>query len=328
MSKVLKWGVAIGAGVIVALFLLVFYVSLKVKNELQNNLDRYAFHFNQRSEEMISAIGGMNGVNRGQVKLNPFVCKGFLSYECVSKLTVDYDKNNGFSIDHLVVSFQEIRTNSMKMGLSGKVVFDNNESEARSELIPQNFKIINSFVVRDRRSGEIENEVALNFNAPKLDGNLQADYKIRNAKLANKNIIKAIQIILAENGDLASLDLEYMIRQFKLSLNGDVQESIFASMRRENGILTKKDFDTRIDSFTQIFNQLLPGLGVSYIDNLEGLRNIAIHFAKFIKSEEKTFSFSVESREEGWGKVSDLQFLSTNQLFTKLDQYFIFKDGP
>ncbi len=322
MSKILKWAVYTGAGVIAILFLLVFYVSSKVKSELEHNLNGYVHYFNQYYTDVLHDIN----MNDAEAKLAPFVCKGIVNYDCKTSLDVILDKQtqDGFKVKDLNLSFSDIRTNSMKIGLSG-VIENANTLETESAIVPKNFALSSVLKIIDRQKGQMENATVLKFQSNAMKAKIEAGYGIRDLSLANKNIIKVIQTILAESGGLTNLDLEFMIKNFALKLEGKNIREVFANILKAQNDL---EYDKKVDSMIWLVGGMLPSFGFRDSTNISALQTTATQLSKFLKSQDDNFLFNLEARDEVWGRLSDFNEINLEHFIQNLDQHFIFKAMP
>ncbi len=322
MSKFLKWGVCIGAGLIVVLFLLVCYVSSKVKSELENNLNGYAHYFNQQYTDVLHDI---NNMNDAKIRLSPFVCNGIINYDCKTSLDVILDRQtqSGFKVKDLNLSFSDIRTNSMKIGLSG-VIENVNTLETESAIVPKNFALSSVLKIIDRQKGQMENATVLRFQSNAMKAKIEAGYGMRDLSLANKNIIKVIQTILAESGGLANLDLEFMIKNFALKLEGKNIREVFANILKAQNDL---EYDKKVDSMIWLIGGMLPSFGFSDSANISALQTMASQLSRFFKSQDDNFLFNLEARDEVWGRFSDFNEINLQHFIQNLDKNFIFKAG-
>lgn len=322
MSKILKWAVYIGAAVIAILFLLVFYVSSKVKSELEHNLNGYVHYFNQQYTDMLHHANR----NDAEVKLAYFVCKGMVNYDCKTSLDVILDKQTqgGFKVKDLNLSFSDIRTNSMKIGLSG-VIENVNTLETESAIVPKNFALSSVLKIIDRQKGQMENATVLKFQSNAMKAKIEAGYGMRDLSLANKNIIKVIQTILAESGGLSNLDLEFMIKNFALKLEGKNIREVFANILKAQNDL---EYDKKVDSMIWLVGGMLPSFGFRDSANISALQTMATQLSKFLKSQDDNFLFNLEARDEVWGRLSDFNEINLEHFIQNLDQHFIFKAMP
>ncbi len=290
MSKVMRRVVLGGGVVILVLFLLVLYVSSKVKGELEKNLSAYA---GSVSKSYSGEINTIEGDQSAKLDIPPFKCKGLFGYTCKSHVIFSRDGQEKFGIRDLELDFKDIRTDSMKFDVSGKFTLsDPNLLDFPKELAFDGFKITSLQKVVSQQDGRIESKANLSLYSQHYTINLETLLFAQSLQLANKNIIKIVQELFFQNESHSGL--VYQMPYCKLTSKSENFKAAFLQYSQ----MPSSEYDKRVDESVALTSLLVGILGFRDVNNLSAVSELSSGYAQLFKSQAHQVSLLLRAKNQ------------------------------
>ncbi|CBG40140.1 hypothetical protein [Helicobacter mustelae] len=234
--KIAKIILGIGALICVGLFVFFYIISNKVKKELQAQVNSTISAFNQ------------DGI--AQITFDPFVCKGFFSYECKSQ-RLELSTLWGQKITEvrdIRFGFKNITPKSIDetLHLSTPNFFGDIYEAEDLGGVEVNYE--GSESIKDAKIGEILNDWKLSFDLLAASLKLQGKRRNQDPKWANQNII---QIEMASMRNLgakllnAGQDLAYQELELQIDSKG-LENFAYTFLQKRGMEMSKQEYEEQV----------------------------------------------------------------------------------
>ena len=289
--KVAKWILLIGAGFIGVLLILFFYISLRVKSDFENKINKYTQAL--KSQDL-------------DLDFKPFKCKGFLNYECKSpylKIS-EPDGRVLVELEDFVIGLKNIKTKSMEEYARGKIhalPFD-----MPMVFMPQEFEYHNDDSVLDARTGEILRKSTLKLKAKGLWFAISGNLRAKSEDFVNKNIIK----IAFHSYDRDFYNkLSLYVKDIELQLQSkNLKEAYFNFLQQSEGKLSEEQYNSIVDEKVQGLGFLMGMFGLFNTPYHEDLLSALGGYAGLLKGKISSIDVKLSSQDEVYFDFSYFNF--------------------
>ena len=275
-----------GLVIIVVLCIVLFYVSYKVKKDLENNLNQVFSDSTHYSDQISDKIPKA-------FLIKPFKCSGIMSFKCSSNLELKTHDEVLAKLDNFSIIVEQIRMDSVVIKTDSKIVFSSSfysDYPAMLKLLPHYFKINLKRSVLDRKRGVILDKVDFELDSDATSLKLGTQYELESKKFINRNAIQSIQISKDLYDGQIDLDDKIGIHKISAYLRSKQLKTAMMQLMQEKKIIkdnNESDYESKIDeSFVTIgflagmmgpkgyilqTNQLLKGLSELLKDQVKEL---------------------------------------------------------
>ncbi|MCE3037589.1 hypothetical protein LW135_07105 [Helicobacter sp. faydin-H20] len=316
-KRIAKIILIIGAGVICALFILFTYVSTKVKNEFEAQLNVF-FNMGQRGDGFYFEIP------------KPFSCSGFFSYECkVPVLKIMLQQEKQAEIDNFTMGFRDIRINSLQRYMRGNIKTLEIAQNISPEFIPHSFEYISKDSVVDRHSGEVFSHSVFKTIGNNADAEIQTNLKLKSKKFSNKNIINIFKDLFEHNMDMdvfvEKLEFDLQKTSFKL-VSKNIKEAMLSVLKQERQI-HEDEYEKTINEGADNIRFLMGLFGVFDGPYGEQVMSAIGAYVDLLKGRIKSVEVGLNAKEEDQYFKAKRVFLHPNpndiqRIFAKIFNYY------
>lgn len=289
--RVAKWILLLGAGLIGVLLILFFYISLRVKSDFENRINKHTQAL--KSQDLA-------------LDFKPFKCKGFLNYECKSPyLKISEPEGRVLvELEDFIIGFKNIKTKSMEEYARGKILalpFD-----APLDFMPQEFEYRNDDSVLDVRGGEILRKSTLKLKAKGLWFAISGNMRAKSEDFVNKNIIK----IAFHSYDWDFYNkLSLYVKDIELQLQSkNLKESYLDFLRQSEGELSDEQYNYLIDEKVKGLGFLMGMFGLFNTPYHEDLLGVLGGYADLLKGKISSVKVNLSSQDEVYFDFSYFDF--------------------